>query len=123
MYAKNDDPTTLAEWVVVADEGGGGGAVGKYKNSAYTASAGELVFADSQSPAFTVTLPASPSTDDVVSVLDVGGNAGTNNITVSRNGNTINGLAENFVIDVNWAAVDFVYSGTTWEYAWEMKPQ
>jgi hypothetical protein len=73
------------------------------------------VLADTTGGAFTVTLPASPSTGAIVVVADAGGVWGTNNVTVGRNGSTIAGLAENLVCDINGANVQFVYDGTTWE--------
>lgn len=65
--------------------------------------------------AFTVTLPATPSTGAQVVVADAGNAWGTNNLTVGRNGSTIGGLAENLVCDITGASVQLVYDGTTWE--------
>jgi len=96
------------------DPAGGGGAARLYKSGAYTASTAEVVFADSTGGAIQVDLPASPNTDDFVSVFDTGGEAGTQSITVGRNGQTIVGVAENFVLDVDWASVDLIFDGTTW---------
>jgi hypothetical protein len=62
--------------------------------------------------AITVTLPASPSNGDRVRVIDADyGSAGTN-ITVARNGNKINNVADDIYIDINGAAVEFVYNTT-----------
>jgi hypothetical protein len=88
-----------------------------YKSGAYTAVAGDEILADSAVAAITITLPASPSTDDYVKVMDCGQNATTNNITIARNGSTINGAAEDFVIDEDMGGVELIYSGTTWEHA------
>jgi hypothetical protein len=73
------------------------------------------VLADTSGGAFTVTLPSTPTTGAQVVVADAGGNWGTNNLTVARNGSTISGLAENLVCDISGASVQFVYDGTTWE--------
>ena len=87
-----------------------------YKNSAYNAQTGDVIFADTQSPAFTINLPPTPLSGDYVGIWDCGHNAATNNITVNRNGHTINGAASNYTLSINSLRIDFVYNGTTWEY-------
>jgi hypothetical protein len=64
--------------------------------------------------AFTVTLPATPAVGDQVFVVDTAASWATNNLTVGRNGSTIEGLSENLVCDISSVSVQFVYSGTTW---------
>jgi hypothetical protein len=66
----------------------------------------------------TITLPAAASAlvGDTVQILDVTGVAGTNNITVGRNGADIQNVAEDLVININNAAPILVYSGAT--YGW-----
>jgi hypothetical protein len=81
----------------------------------YTAANNEGVLTNTSGGAFTVTLPASPSVGNQVIVADAGASWGTNNLTVGRNGSTINGLSENLVCDITGASVQFVYDGTTWE--------
>lgn len=66
----------------------------------------------------TLTLPASPVLGAEVQIFDANGSAGTNNITVNRNGQNINGIADNALLDVNGVAAVFVYTGTT--YGWRM---
>lgn len=65
------------------------------------------------SAARTLTLPASPSLGDTIVIYDASGTAATNNITVARNGNKINGQTTNAIIDVNQSSSLFVYTGTT----------
>jgi len=66
----------------------------------------------------TITLPAVADllVGDTVQIIDVGGNAGTSAITVSRNSANIQGAAENLTIDINNTAPVLVYSGAT--YGW-----
>jgi hypothetical protein len=66
----------------------------------------------------TITLPAAASAlvGDTVQILDVTGIAGTNNITVGRNGADIQNVAEDLVININNTAPILVYSGAT--YGW-----
>lgn len=77
---------------------------------------------DSSSGSFTVALPPSPSTGDWIDLLD-GDNWVNNNVTVARNGNTIEGIADDLLLDVAGTIVYLVYDGTTWEAATTIGPQ
>lgn len=74
--------------------------------------AGRRYFVDTAA-ARTLTLPASPTLGQEIVVFDATGTAGTNNITISRNGNNINGVAENAIIDVDKAAAVLIYAGSS----------
>ena len=91
----------------------GGTSWQSIKTSNYTASAGEGVFANTTSSAFTVTLPSSPSLGDEVSIVDYAGTFDTNNLTVGRNSQPIMGAAENLTVAVERAAFSLVYSDST----------
>ena len=84
------------------------------KTANYTASDLEGVLANTSGGAFTVTLPGSPSSGAQVIVADSGDAFGTNNLTVARNGETIDGTAANLVLDITGVSVQFVYNGSTW---------
>ena len=71
------------------------------------------VIADTSGGTFTVTLPATPAVGTQVSVVD-GANWSTTNLTIARNGSTIEALAENLVLDLGGASVHLVYDGITW---------
>jgi hypothetical protein len=62
----------------------------------------------------TCTLPGSPAAGDAIYFVDAGGAYATNNLTIARNGNTINGVASNHVISTNGQSTGFVYNGATW---------
>jgi hypothetical protein len=79
----------------------------------YTATAGDKLFIDVSSNTATVTLPASPTMGDEVRVIDATGNCSTNNITINRNSNNINGAADNLVLDVNRSAIGLAYYNST----------
>jgi len=72
------------------------------------------VFANTSGGSFTITLPATPSIGDIVSIAD-GANFATNALTVARNGSTIEGYSDNLELDVKDVRVDIIYSGTTWQ--------
>ena len=84
------------------------------KTANYTTQDLEGVLANTSGGAFTVTLPASPSAGAQVIVADSGDAFGTNNLTVARNGETIDGSAANLVLDITGVSVQFVYNGSTW---------
>ena len=83
------------------------------KTSSFTAVAGEGYFLNTTSGAITVTLPASPSLGDEVSIIDASGTADTNNITVGRNSENIQGSAADLTISTERAAFTLVYFNST----------
>jgi len=83
------------------------------KTANYTAVAGDFILADTSGGVFAITLPASPSEGDAVTIK-CGSSAATNNLTVGRNGSTIMGLAENMTVSENNVEFTLVYSGSTW---------
>jgi hypothetical protein len=85
------------------------------KTANYTAAANDGVQTNTSGGVFTVTLPASPTVGDQVIVTDSSGSWATNNLTVGRNGSTIEGAAEDLICNISSVSVQFVYSGTTWD--------
>ena len=73
-----------------------------------TATAGDKLFIDT-STAKTITLPSSAIMGDEIRIIDVTGNASSNNITVSRNGHKIQGGTTDLTINVNRAGIGLVY--------------
>ena len=76
-------------------------------------SAGERIFANSTSAAFTLTLPTTPIEGDTVQIIDVAGMFALNNVTVARNGEKIQNLEENLVLNLDNTAITMIYSGAT----------
>ena len=74
--------------------------------------AGRRYFVDTTA-ARTLTLPASPTLGQEIVIFDATGTAGTNNITIARNGNNINSVADNAIIDVDKAAAVLIYTGSS----------
>ena len=81
-------------------------------SSNITLVAGRRYFVDTTA-ARTLTLPASPTLGQEIVIFDASGSAGTNNITIARNGNNINSVADNAIIDVDKAAAVLIYTGST----------
>lgn len=84
-----------------------------YANSNITASPFDVIIADTQNGSFTVTLPSSPTQGDWVKITD-GYNWDTNPLTVARNGSTIEGSADDLVMDIGNIISEFTFTGNTW---------
>jgi hypothetical protein len=92
---------------------GGGTQWQAIKTGAYTASAGQGVFANTTSSAFTVTLPASPDLGDEVTIVDYAGTFDSNACTIGRNSQPIQGVAEDLVVSTERASFTLVYVDST----------
>src|SRR5210317_651154 len=90
-------------------------------STATSAVAGNGYFIDTTSNTHTVTLPASPSIGDKIAIKDYAGTFGSNNLTIGRNGNNIQGAANDSLISTNRASIILVYSDATkgWLYTVE----
>ena len=60
----------------------------------------------------TLTLPAGPGIGAVVEIVDISGTASTNFFTIARNGELIQGAAEDLIFNVNNKAMKLIYSNT-----------
>ena len=100
---------TGVQWATAA----GGVPAWLPKTANFTAAAGDRLIANTSGGAFTITLPASPTVGQQVSVVD-GGNWSSINLTIARNGSTIKSSASDLVLNVGGIMVDFIYSGSTW---------
>jgi hypothetical protein len=82
------------------------------KTSPFTATANKGFLINTGS-AVTVTLPASPSTGAEVIIVDQTGQAGTNAITIGRNGSKIRGLCVDARLGIDRGGLRLVYSGSS----------
>ena len=83
------------------------------KTTSFTAVSGEGYFCNTTGGVFTVTLPASPSAGDIVSVKDYANTFDTANLTIGRNGSNIGGAAEDATLATEGLAVTLVYADAT----------
>ena len=100
-----------SEWGAIG--GAGGTSWQAVTTGNYTASAGEGVFADTSSSAWTLTLPSSPSIGDEVSFKDYASTFDTNNLTIGRNGKPIEGATSDLTISVEGAGNTLVFTDDT----------
>ena len=82
------------------------------KTSNYTASAGEGVFANTSGGAWTLTLPAGTIGDEV-SFIDYAGTFDSNALTIGRNSQPIEGVAEDLIVGIERAGFTLAYSDGT----------
>ena len=82
----------------------------------YTALVNDRILANTNTAAITITLPASGMLDgDTIQIIDAGGYSSTNNITVLRNGQNIQGSANDLTIDLNNSTTTLLYTAS---YGW-----
>jgi hypothetical protein len=91
----------------------GGASWQAVKTTGFTAVAGEGYFINTTSGAITMTLPTSPSLGDFVSVIDYAGTFDTNNLTVGRNSQPIQGVAADLTVATERAGFTLVYTDGT----------
>jgi hypothetical protein len=111
--------TGTADQILVTDGSGnlsfadnsGGTSWQAVKTTGFTAVAGEGYFCDTSSAAFTATLPATPTLGDEVTFVDYAGTFDTNNLTVGRNSENIQGSAADLTVSVERAGLTLVYTG------------
>lgn len=89
------------------------GQIWSVQSAGFTASAGGRYFCDTGSVAFTMTLPGSPTLGDTIAVVDYSGTFSARNLTVGRNGNKIQRIADDMTVSTNGAAFTLVWSGST----------
>ena len=87
-------------------------------STALTVAANDRYFIDTTAGAQTANLPGSPQTGDQVRFIDLASTFDTNNLTIGRNGNKINGATADLVVSTEDSAIGLVYTGAT--YGWKL---
>jgi len=83
-------------------------------NANTTLAVGRNYAANTRAGALVLTLPASASIGDVISVIDHEGLSSTaNNITIATNGNNIDGFNRSAVVNTNRGGISLVYISST----------
>ena len=82
-------------------------------STTFTATVKQGYFVNTSSNAITCTLPASPTIGDFISFIDYAGTFDTNNFTVARNGNPIQGSATDLTVATERAGFTLVYVDST----------
>lgn len=99
--------------VTALNNAGVGGSSYVNKTANYTASAGDLLTANTTGGVFTITLPSSPSSGDSVTIIDVNRSWVNNSLTVAASGKTITdtrGISvSNSVVFNQSKALEFIY--------------
>ena len=96
-----------------ATPSGGGISWQSVKTSNFTAVAGEGYPVNTTSAAITVTLPASPTAGQIITLTDYARTFGTNNLTINPNSNKIQSSTSNVIVNTNGASVGLVYIDST----------
>jgi hypothetical protein len=91
----------------------GGAAWQAVQTTNFNVTAKEGYFVNTTTAAITATLPASPTLGDFVSFIDYAATFDTNNFTVARNGNPIQGSATDLTVATERAGFTLVYVDAT----------
>jgi len=98
-------------WATVSASGGTSWQSVQAAN--FTAATGNGYPVNTTSGAITVTLPASPSAGDYLTLTDYAGTWNTNNVTINPNGNNLNASSGNKVLNQQRESISFVYIDAT----------
>jgi hypothetical protein len=98
----------------------GGGAGFKHVDvtSGYSASSWDFCWVNTSSIPITVTLPGSPVKGDTIRFADVARTFSARNLTISRNGQLIQGDGADMTVNLDGASFDLIYYNST--YGWRI---
>jgi hypothetical protein len=98
----------------------GGGAGFKHVDvtSGYSTSSWDFCWVNTSSTPITITLPGSPVKGDTIRFADVARTFSARNLTISRNGQLIQGDAADMTVNLDGASFDLIYYNST--YGWRI---
>ena len=106
--------STAQRWNIVGGAGSGGGLTTEFVAADVNSAASDTHYlVDCSTASRTITLPASPRAGSVIRVSDESGDAGTNDIVIAGNGQTVDGDSS-FIIDVNNGWAQLSWTGSDW---------
>jgi|688.fasta_scaffold273716_2 hypothetical protein len=117
-YPRSTDYINLIDTLAALPEAGAGGGLSTVLVSSNITLSDNTIYLVDTSIARTLTLPGSPEISDQIQIIDSIGTASTYNITLSRNGNKINGETNNLIIDTDGGWYTLLYTGAT--YGWKV---
>jgi hypothetical protein len=79
------------------------------KTAPFTGVSGKGYFVNTTCGAVTVTLPATPTAGDIISIADYASTFQTNNLTICRNSSKINGVCGNSILNTEGQSITLVY--------------
>ena len=91
----------------------GGATWQAVQTTSFTATSKYGYFVDTSTTAITATLPASPTLGDFIQFIDYAATFDTNNLTISPNGNKIQGDASSLTVSVERAGLTLIYTGSS----------
>lgn len=105
---------SMSSWINISGTDGGGNSITwREVSSNDNVEAGDGIFINCFSNSVTLTLPTSPEDGDRIAFLHVQGDQFTNTITIARNGNDIQGKADDLIIDIQYANFNLVFRSNT----------
>jgi hypothetical protein len=100
-------------WATPAGGGGGGISWQTVQTASFTAVSGNGYPINTTSNGVIVTLPASPSSGNIVQLTDYAGTWGTNGVVINPNSSKLNGGATNVYLTTSRESIAFVYIDVT----------
>jgi hypothetical protein len=74
----------------------------------------QYILADTSTGPITLFLPTTPAVADAIVIADHSGTWATNNLTINRNGQTIDGIAQDLTCNINSKLFTLIFNGATW---------
>lgn len=90
-------------------------------SSSQTVTNRQMIAANTLAGSFTLTLPSNPAAGDAIDIFDYSDTFDTNPLTIARNGQNIEGLADDLVANVEGAYFTLIFTGGS--RGWQVVPR